>query len=383
MMSVKSILETKKQKTKRENMSVIITTRNKVQEYFDADALNQSTFKLLEKGLDYMLATIAKREKDNEENKALPDYFIIGNAVDLILTGEDGEFEEAFYVSRLDKMPSDAEKEITEHVFNSVDLFAGVVTMDNYGEQILEACNTFNWQANWKAETRVNKIIEKCDTYFQELLMSTGKEIISTEMNERIGNIVNSLKSHPRTSKYFDREAQEDRLDVEFYYQLPIYFKYKGQDCKALMDLCIVGKDSSGNIVFIDPIDVKTMSGYTFDFAGNLRTHRYDMQAAWYIQALQSHFGVETDIIRPFKFVVESTTNIGNPLVFELNEETLALGRDGRPGGMIQGVLDAPLFYSRPIKGFTELVDDYLYNQDKILDENPGPIVIDYFKGIL
>ena len=58
-----------------------------------------------------------KRKKDKEEGKADPEYFLIGGAVDTILTGEKGEFEKQYYVSQLDKLPSEVEIQIIGDVF--------------------------------------------------------------------------------------------------------------------------------------------------------------------------------------------------------------------------------------------------------------------------
>ena len=338
-----------------------------------------------------MIFVIAKRKKDIEENKPLPDYFLIGGAVDIILTGVEGEYEQNYHVSTLDKMPSDVEKQITDFVFNSLVATEALdeASFSECPDLILQACDTLNWQANWKAETRVNKIIEKCEVYFEELAISVGKEVISAEMHNRIMTIVNSLRTNERTKKYFDRELQAELENMDFYYQLPIYFTYAETECKALLDIVIVTKDEYGHILKIEPIDLKTMSGNTLDFHSSMKSRRYDMQAAWYVEALTHYFQVTPPIIEPFKFIVESTTNMGLSVVYEITDDTLDVGKHGLPSFDALDVETGRVLYYKPKPGWVKLVALYLYyqrqgfRQDIIFDSNPGVIKLDWTKGIL
>ena len=72
------------------------------------------------------------------------------------------------------------------------------------------------------------------------------------------------------------------------------------------------------------------MGDQTIYFPKSLRQRRYDIQAAFYTEALKSKKEYETYKILPFKFIVESTTNPGNPLVFTCNQELLEIGKSGR-----------------------------------------------------
>ena len=126
------------------------------------------------------------------------------------------------------------------------------------------AIEQHDWQRNWKMETKVAKIIESCSSYFNDLKASYGKQILSSEQNSRIHNIVNSLRLNIRTRRFFDRENQASMpSNIEFYYQLPIYFEYEGIQCKALLDLVVVVRDEEGIITDIFPYDLKTMAGNT------------------------------------------------------------------------------------------------------------------------
>jgi len=371
-------------------MAIIIGKQSEIQDYFDSDDVNQSSLKDLAGGLDGYLAAIAKKRKDKEENKPAPDYFLIGGAVDTLLTGEEGEFEKQYYVSTLEKKPSDAEMAIITSVFDEMvgaDVIDQISFEDCY-DAILAAADEFDWQRRWKEETRVTKLIEVGTDYFEDLKSSLGMKILTVEMKNRIDSIVMSLTTNSRTKKYFDKELQAQQTNMDFYYQLPIYFTYEGVACKALMDLVVVHKDDNGAIIKIEPIDLKTMSGNTLQFIGKVKQHRYDIQAAWYVYALEQYFGCHPDTIEPFKFIVESTTNVGTPLVFKISKETLLHGQYGAPEGTFKAENGQRALFYPEVKGYKQLMEDYMYyserdfKEDKIL-ENTDIIDIDWTKGII
>ena len=102
--------------------------------------------------------------------------------------GEEGEFEQQYYVSPLEKKPSEVEIKIIESVFHEL-VDAGVIDQVEYEDSydsILAAANEMNWQMRWKSETRVSKLIEAGREYFEDLKNSLGMKIITSEMKNRI-----------------------------------------------------------------------------------------------------------------------------------------------------------------------------------------------------
>ena len=96
-----------------------------------------------------------------------------------------------------------------------------------------------------------------------------------------------SLIENPVTSKYFDKKIQAGLPHIDFYYQLPIYFKHRGIDCKALLDFCLVFKTPEGKIFKVVPLDLKTTRFSTLSFPIAMRQRRYDIQAVWYDIAIK------------------------------------------------------------------------------------------------
>ena len=88
------------------------------------------------------------------------------------------------------------------------------------------------------------------------------------------------------------------------------------------------------------------------------------------LQIMGRHFGISEDIIKPFQFVVESSTNPGKPLVFSLDESLLQIGLNGRKAVRL---VDTDLFSETPgqevtiayeILGVNQLIEKFKYHSE-------------------
>lgn len=335
-----------------------------VEDYYTNSAISQSQLKLLLGSDPSIFNTVEEPDLYFEEKK----HFLIGDGVDIQLTQSLEAFNEKFHVSNVQNKPSDTIKSIVNQVYdNAIQMFTLEVKNISdplYTEFIIEACNSHNYQPNWKTETRVSKIIEAWE-YWEDLKAAEGKQVLSQEENDLISQIVMSIRSNSVTGPYFIPQPNQEIL-----YQYPIYFSYNGVDCRALLDMVIVDHDKKT----IQPIDIKTMGDQTLYFPKSLRQRRYDIQAAFYTEALSiskpytyTHPKIAQSIpytILPFKFIVESTTNPGNPLVFTCDEELLKIGKFGRESFRLKGVSSTKLidmYYGKTdeVKGFDQLIEDY------------------------
>ena len=337
-----------------------------VEDYYINPAISQSQLKLLLGPDPSIFNTIQEPDLYFEEKK----HFIIGNGVDIQLTRPIEEFNQKFHISNLQNKPSDTIKSIVNQVYDRVkETYPNIETIQNYNNAILDACNDHNYQPNWKTETRIAKIIEAWE-YWEDLKAAEGKVVLSQEENDLISQIVMSIRTNPTTSKYF-----ETSKDVEILDQLAIYFSYCDIDCKALLDRVIVDHKNKT----IQPIDFKTMGDQTLYFPKSLRQRRYDIQAAFYMQALfqwciQQDKYLDYKILN-FKFIVESTVNPGNPLVFTCSSELLDIGKNGRQPYKL---CDKPYISSEyitymkfdEIKGFHQLIEDYKWYMENEFEKN-------------
>ena len=326
-----------------------------VEDYYINPAISQSQLKLLLGPDPSIFKTIQEPDLYFEEKK----HFIIGDGVDIQLTRPIEEFNQKFHISNLQNKPSDTIKSIVNQVFDLVKEEVGELVdkgvLRDHTSKILDSCNDHNYQPNWKTETRIAKIVEAWE-YWEDIKAAEGKVVLSQEENDLISQIVMSIRTNPATSKYFERDTNF----VEILDQYSIYFNYESIECKALLDRIIVDHKNKT----IQPIDFKTMGDQTLYFPKSLRQRRYDIQAAFYTEALKSKKVYETYEILPFKFIVESTTNPGNPLVFTCNQELLEIGKSGRNAYNLCDkayVSDEYTVYMKfdKIKGFHQLIEDY------------------------
>lgn len=364
-------------------MGVIITPQAQIDAYYADSAVSQSILKELQGGIDKFLAAQRKREEGTKK------HFLFGSAVDTILTGENGEYDKQYHVSTLAKRPSDAEINVIEAVFNNIienitENPEEIGSFGEYGSLIEKAVEACKWQPAWKIETRVTKMATIGEVYFEDLKKSIGKSVISGDVAKQIEIVVESLKTNPRTSKYFSRKDLVDNDQVDIYYQVPLYFKLKGIECKALLDFIVVFKHrNTGKILWYQPFDLKTKSGYTIEFPNSVKAFRYDIQAAWYSDALQNDtlhspagfpdlVGIES---KPFSFVVESSTDPGKPLIFQCNDTLLDVGRNGFVN---------PTTGHRSQRGYHSLINEYIYHsktnwiEDRVVTENNGVLELGY-----
>ena len=358
-----------------------MSNRKETQDYYNNLALSQSELKLLLDDPKKFKEFKDKQAQGVQENSEDAKHFLLGSAVDCMLTSTD--FLEEFHVSSLENRPSDNVRNIINSVFSMAIQKGNNREFTNFKSEILEACNNFEYYPNWKDETRVNKILENYQ-YWNDLVLSEGKKVLSAEEYLTVRNVVASIKNHKFTREYFRKAGSE----LEIVYQLPIFFNHKTLDCKALLDMVIFNHSDKT----IQPIDIKTTSGRTVHFPTSFRKYRYDIQAAWYTLALEYYIFYSNYTILPFKFIVESTTDIGRPLVFTCSKEALYTGRYG----IEESVQTRLIFPNKTVangnkalkyKGFEELLDellklrntDFKYSSD-ILEAN-GDVELYFLNG--
>jgi hypothetical protein len=319
-----------------------------LESYYENPAISQSKLKLLLSN-PKLFNTVEEPEMYFEEKK----HFTIGSAVDCLLTQPQIEFDSKYHISNLQNKPSDTVKSIVNQVFDKVieQQYEAIGPITTYSDIILQCCEEHQYQSGWKEQTKINKICEAWE-YWEDLKQALGKQVLSQEENDLISQIVMSIRTSEATSKYFEKNRH-----IEVIFQMAIAFEYKGIVCKALLDMVIINHQNKT----IQPIDIKTMGDYTINFPKSLRQRRYDIQAAFYVEALKSKEVYTIYEILPFKFIVESTIDPGTPLVFTCTKSLLDLGKYGRNGFLIEGEKSVIQNYIviPEIKGFHQLIEDY------------------------
>lgn len=355
--------------------------------YRSDPAVNQSSLKDIIKGVQDLKDKAKKREESPTAK-----HYVVGQAIDTILTGADGDFENEFYVSQLEKLPSEKELEIAEMTFQLVlanleqNVRRGLIgtetfevkDLEAYPNELAYAIKKSEWQPRWKTETKLDKIIESCSDYFKELVGAIGKTMMSKSDFNQIMGVVTSLRTNPRTAKYFDRPGLKNNKNVDIHYQVPVFATIDEVKCKALFDMIIVFKNDEGKVTRVIPCDLKSMAGYTIHFLDSAKKYRYDIQSSFYTDCMLAEDALfpegfpkfeDDTMFENFTFIVESKTSPGTPLVFIASDEFLDIGRNGRKNNF------TGISYTL---GYRELLQEYAYQmetgfvEDKIIADNNG-----------
>lgn len=193
-------------------------------EYRQMPELSYSTLSTYEtlgfNGLDHLF--------DRKESPSLT----VGSAVDAILTGGEDEFNRLFFVA---DMPSvgDKEKLVADYLFEN---YGSNYTLleDIPATYILEAANIYEFQKNWRDETRVKVLTERCSTYYKVKNQAVGKTILTRETFDTVIAMVRALRESPSTCGYF---ADNDEMSpVRRYYQLKFKFTHNNVGYRSMMD---------------------------------------------------------------------------------------------------------------------------------------------------
>lgn len=286
-----------------------------------------------------------KQKLDNPDAEDDQSYFRKGKALDCLLTTPE-LWEEEFFVINA-KKPQGMLGTFVDNLPGGLDEFST--------EDLYEAA----WE---KAGYRMalNKIIgffwenENAVQYYHETNgLSDGKIILPGNEYEEVMNSLSLIQANPYLNKYFFPVEEH----IEILKQVPIYFKYKGEECKALLDGIYI--DHLNKI--IRPYDLKTTAFPVRSFLdGSYLTFGYYRQAAFYSTALGLEGSPVKKLIEEgytvdrFRFIVaESKLKSTHPAIcYVIDEKDI---ESGLKGGTING---------KYYKGIDELLAEYVYYRD-------------------
>ena len=209
-------------------------------------------------------STLARFERegfnklDHLFDKVSTQSLLEGSMVDCLITGSRDEFDELYYVT---DYPSIGDKE-QQIVLALYDRFHTTCEQFSYipYEEVLSAINEFEWQKNWREDTRVRVLSERVAMYYNIKVQAGDKTVVDGNTYDRVIRMVRALKTSPATQGYF---ADNDSLSpVRRYYQLKFKAKFEGINYRVMMDEVIVDYDEKKII----PLDLKTSGSHEWDF---------------------------------------------------------------------------------------------------------------------
>ena len=215
---------------------------------------------------DYALSysTLSKFKKlgfnglDNLFDRVDTPSLTFGSAVDSIITGGEEEFNSRFMIAEFPSIPDSIISIIKCLIDNYHQQYKTLESIPD--KDIIETASIFNYQNNWKPETRAKVIKEKGNTYYGLLYLSRDKTILDTATYEDVCKTVEALRNSNSTRWYF---AQDNPFeDVERLYQLKFKATLNNINYRVMSDLLIVINETKE----IFPIDLKTSSKAEWDF---------------------------------------------------------------------------------------------------------------------
>lgn len=286
------------------------------------------------------------------------ENFVFGSFVDTLLFTPK-ELDNRFYVSEALTVPTGAVEKIVKNVYKSAsentkflqehrDVLPTVPGSDSggiggdrprledYRDEILNNCISEDWNATWKPDTRVNKIIEKGAEYFDLLQDSENRKVITSEMNLDAINLVSILKNSTHVGKYFKQSK-----DYENRYQVELFTEYINPETGYKIPLkCAI------DIIHIDHkakqiqlVDFKT-SHDAFDFIKSIKQYSYGDQLSFYIYMLQQvleskdwgdEYGLQDyknyKIISPINIVIDKEDKV--PYIYEYSWDDIIMAGEG------------------------------------------------------
>ena len=273
-------------------------------EYRQQPELSYSTLATYERsgynGLEHLF--------DKKESPSL----LLGSIVDTCLTGGEDEFNSLYFVADFPAL-GDKEQKVANYLFNQ---FSG--QYDSFGNipatYILDAANVFEFQKNWKDDTRVKVLSERCYQYYQLKYEAGSRTIVDAITFEDAKNMIRALRESPATCGYF---ADNDEMSpIRRYYQLKFKAYLDGVGYRCMADLICVDYEKKK----IYPIDLKTSSHTEWDFEESFLQWSYMIQSRLYWRIIKAN--LEKDpyfkdfTLEDYRFIVVNKITL-TPLVWE------------------------------------------------------------------
>lgn len=172
----------------------------------------------------------------------------------------------------------------------------------------------------------LEKFKSKFESYkdYYETLKNKEKPIISIAEYNKAMELAKSARSHPHTKIFVN--AQSER-SIEVIYQLEIFITVDGVPLKGAVDKIIIDHYKKRIIA----IDYKTSSN-ALEFEQSAQKYNYWRQGAFYLFLIKNWMkekGFEDYELKPFIFLVISTTKTNHNFLYRLSEKDVRIAEFG------------------------------------------------------
>lgn len=284
----------------------------------------------------YSYSTLAKFDRegfnklDSLFDKVESPSLLFGSIVDTILTDGYDAFEKLFYVAEFPEL-TDKVKVIVEALFGEYkNTYSSLNSIPN--DIIISYTESFEYQRNWKPDTRAKVIKEQGSEYYSLLYLSMDKKIVSTQTYQDAVTCVEQLKSSDATKWYFMEDSPFDDT-IERLYQLKFKGEFDDIPLRIMADLIIV--DHANKIIY--PCDLKTSYKNEWDFYKSFYEWRYFIQSQLYAEIIRQNIAMDPYFkdftIANYRFIVVCNKS-RTPLVWEYKDtfcaSDIVYGKNGQ-----------------------------------------------------
>lgn len=311
---------------------------DKIKEYFKSNAISNSLLGLMNN------PRWVKLKRDNPEieddDKA---YFRIGAALDCLLTSPE-RWEEDFLVIDANRPYGLLGKFIEK-------LPSGL-TVNSPLELYMEAYRDSGYKM-WPDKVVAKFWLNEEAVRYYKLTrdLSDKVTVLSTDEYESVTKALELINANEFVKHYFKSSS----IDIEIRNQVPVYFEYMGEPCKALWDGVYIDHKNKTIQIY----DLKTAKS-VWDFPTSFLQYGYYRQCAFYeLSALSKESPIkellELDYtLLDFIFIaVENKKSSSQPaIIYRTTEKDRLCGLEG---GTING---------RKYRGINELINAYKFHKE-------------------
>lgn len=274
-----------------------------------------------------------------------------GSAVDAYITGGKQEFDNNFIVAEFPAI-SDSLQTIAKVLFDRYSKqYRNISDIpDDILADVGKECGYYT--ANKYRTTRINKIKEECQEYYNILYLAGDKKVLNTETHNQVLASVRELRECEATKRYFAIDNPFDD-SLQRFYQLKFKMPLDDFELRCMADLIIV--DHKTKTIY--PIDLKTSSHTEWDFFRSFVQWRYDIQARLYWRIIRWNLDQHPEFkdykLEDYTFIVVNKTTL-TPLTWLYRDTT-------KEGTLIYGKL-AQVVFEDPFAIARELHRYLVYN---------------------
>lgn len=236
-----------------------------------------------------------------------------GSVVDCLMTDSPDEFERRFFVADFEN-PGDSYERVVKWLLNDTNYQP--FDLLTY-QQVFNAVQMCEFQRNWRDDTRVRVIREKCSSMYNAYVRAKGKQLISTQVYTDAKACVMALYSSDVTRWYFNEDPFDD--SIQRFFQLKFRGEYNGIPLRCMADLIIT--DDKNKLVI--PCDLKTSHNPEYKFPHSFLDWNYFIQYQLYSYIIRQNMDKDPQFkdytLTPYRFIVVCNKT-RNPLVWDIDD---------------------------------------------------------------